>query len=112
MRAVAKRQLLLGGVTVLCWSLNACSDPYLRDGTWHATGVNSDNLRAMVANPADLKWGASAPGTEGQLAATAVARFRTGQLKPMSGDTISKLGSSGGGANAAPASPTPATGGN
>lgn len=86
-------------------SLGGCSDPYLREGTWHATGVNDANLRAMVVEPGDLQWGASQPGSSGQLAAGAVERLRTGQVRVLSSNSISKVGSGGGAAQSAPASP-------
>jgi hypothetical protein len=100
------RLFLMAGAAALC----GCSDPYLREGTWHATGVNNDNLRVMVADPTDLKWGASQPGTNGQLVAAAVTRLRAGQVKQLPDDSISKIGSSG--SSAATPSPTsPAPGG-
>jgi hypothetical protein len=97
---------LLAGVA----ALSACSDPYLRAGTWHASGVNDANLRTMVADPSDLAWGEAQPGTDGQLAVIAVTRLRTGQVKPLPEDSIAKIGSSGSAA-AAPAPAAPAAGG-
>jgi type IV pilus biogenesis protein CpaD/CtpE len=94
------RRLPLSFIAFLLAGLAGCSDPYLQAGTWHATGVNNDNLRAMVADPADLVRGVSQPGTDGQLAAAAVARLRTGQVKALQGDSIAKIGA----ASAAPAS--------
>jgi hypothetical protein len=96
---------MMAGAAALC----GCSDPYLREGTWHATGVNNDNLRVLVANPTDLEWGVSQPGTDGQLAAAAVARFRTGQVKQLPADSISKIGSGSGAV--IPSSTSPAPGG-
>jgi hypothetical protein len=90
---------LLAGAAALC----GCTDPYQREGTWHATGVNEDNLRALVADPADLERGVSGRGTDGQLAAAAVARFRAGQVKSPESDSIAKIGSGTGGGQAAPA---------
>jgi hypothetical protein len=98
------RPSLLAAAVALC----GCSDPYLREGTWHATGVNDDNLHAMVADPSDLQRGVSRPGTDGERAAAAVMRFRAGQVKPLQGDLISNVGV--GGPSAAPPAPAPAGG--
>lgn len=95
---------LLAGVA-LC----ACTDPYLREGTWHASGVNQDNLRAMLDDPRDMAWGVSQPGSDGQLAAAAVTRLRAGMLKQLPIDSISKVGGGGGGTTNP--TPSPATGG-
>jgi hypothetical protein len=83
---------LLTGTVTLC----GCTDPYSRPGTWHAIGANDDNLRASVVNPGDLDWGQSEPGIhDGQLAAVAVLRLRTGQVKSLDSESISKIGGSG-----------------
>jgi hypothetical protein len=87
------RHLPLSFIPCLLAGLAGCSDPYLQAGTWHATGVNADNLRAMVADPADLAWGVSQPGTDGQLVAAAVVRLRTGQVKSVQSDSVAKIGS-------------------
>lgn len=63
-------------------------DPYARPGVWTPTGASEANLRAMVANPADLARGADEQGTQGQPAADAVAAWRAGHAKPLpAGDT-------------------------
>ncbi len=81
--------LLAGAV-----ALAGCTDPYARPGTWHAGAVNDANLRAMVADPADLLWGASQPGTDGRLAAAAVERLRSGQVIPMPDESLTRIGTS------------------
>ena len=94
-------------------SLTACTDPYSRPGTWHATGVNQDNLLAMLADPDDAAWGVTQIGSNGQLAAAAVTRLRAGQVKTLPNDSISKIGgggSVGGGAAQNPGT-TPSAGG-
>ena len=83
-------------------ALLGCTDPFLNRGTWHATGVNDGNLRAMVAHPNDLEWGVDDRGANGRLAASAVTRFRQGQIKPLQDNGISKIGNTGA-ATAAPA---------
>ncbi len=89
--------------------LSACTDPFQREGTWHATGANEDNLRLMVADRRDLERGVDEPGSSGRTAVAAVTRLRLGQVKPLPDNGISKIGGGGGGAAAAapPASPAP-----
>jgi hypothetical protein len=63
-------------------------DPYARPGVWTPSGANDTNLRAMVANPADLVQGAGETGAVGQPAADAVAAWRADHTKPLpAGDT-------------------------
>jgi hypothetical protein len=52
-------------------------EPYTRPGTWQATGANDANLRAMIANPADLERGV-APSTASRGEAAAIAAARLG----------------------------------
>jgi uncharacterized membrane protein YgcG len=73
-------------------------------GGWHLTGTNDVNLGAMVADPMDLVSGRGAPGSDGQEAASAVARLRLDRVKPLQVETLtssvgssSSSGSSGGG---------------
>lgn len=81
--ALVAAPLLLAGCHV--------TDPLYRPGLWHATGANDANLRAMVAVPSDLAWGAAAPGGDGHLAARAVQRLRQGRTRPLHDATISKI---------------------
>jgi hypothetical protein len=84
-------------VVLVC--LGGCAglaDPFQRQGTWQATGVNADNLRAMVANPADLRQGRGAPDTNGLEAAAAVTRLRDDKLKRLPGSGLSNIGGSSG----------------
>ncbi|MGH7117995.1 MAG: hypothetical protein ACREFP_03210 [Acetobacteraceae bacterium] len=78
-------------------------NPMMREGTWHPTGANADNLAAMVANPHDLIAGQSASGTVGPEAALPVARLRKDNVKPLPNNAIVDIGgtttsNSGGGA--------------
>jgi hypothetical protein len=98
-----RSSLLIAFLLAGAGSLGGCSDPYLREGTWHAAGVNEENLHAMLAEPADMQWGVSQPGSNGQLAAGAVERLRTGQVRVLSSDSIPKVGA--GAAQSPPASP-------
>lgn len=65
--------------------LAGCSqaDPFTREGMWQPEGVNSRNLAAMVANPADLRRGHGDPGFPGARAAAAVTRLQLGKTVPL-----------------------------
>ena len=83
--------------------LAGCSqiDPLTKEGVWRPTGANDANLRAMVAVPSDLAYGRAARTSNGELAARAVERLRTGRVYPLQDTGISKVGVTGGGAAAA-----------
>lgn len=66
-------------------------DPLTRDGLWHPTGANQANLAAMVVDPADLVRGKDYEGTDGQLAAAAVARLRVNRVKQLPDSYIAKV---------------------
>lgn len=79
------------------------TDPLYREGLWRPTGANDANLRAMVAVPSDLAWGAAADGGDGHLAARAVRRLRQGRTHPLHDVAISKVAPPAAGAAAPPA---------
>jgi hypothetical protein len=59
--------LLLGGCAV---------EPWDREGTWHATGVNDRNLRAMIVDPGHLSRGAApAVASRGEAAGRSTGRL-------------------------------------
>ena len=67
----------------------AATDPLLNQNDWHPTGANATNIAAEVANPADLARGRDATaGSDGELAAAAVLRLRTGHVKPLPGSGL------------------------
>ena len=70
-----------------CSAVNSTARP----GTWQPVGANDANLRAMIANPADLYRGASDPRTDGEIAASAVARYRAGKVRDLPDSAISKI---------------------
>ena len=74
-------------------ALAACeqTDPYVRAGDWRPLGANAANLRAMVANPADLYAGRAAAVSSGDLAAAAVARLRADAVKPLLPSSIADV---------------------
>ena len=79
-------------------------DPLTKEGVWRPTGANDANLRAMVAVPSDLAFGRSARLADGNQAARAVDRLRTGKVYPLPLNGIANVGG-----NTVPgASPTPA----
>jgi hypothetical protein len=59
------------------------SDPMLRDGTWHAEGLNDRNLRAMTANPSHLTRGIGTETARGNTASTAVQSLESGQVRAL-----------------------------
>ena len=81
--------------------LAGCSqiDPLTKEGVWRPTGANDVNLRAMIAVPSDLAYGRAARTSNGDQAARAVERLRTGRVYPLQDAGISKIG---GGAPSAP----------
>lgn len=89
-------QRLLSVVGLLA-ALGGCAglaDPYQRQGTWVPEGVNDANLRAMVANPVDLQHGTGATDNVGVTAATAVQRYRAGNVQQLPESNISSIGAS------------------
>jgi type IV pilus biogenesis protein CpaD/CtpE len=67
-------------------------DPLLNQNTWHPLGVNEQNIAAQVANPADLLHGREPTGgSDGDLAAAAVLRLRTGHVKALPDSAVSAL---------------------
>lgn len=93
---------------ILLLAVSDCSDPWNRAGTWQATGVNEQNLQAMVIYPGDLSKGQSSPGVNGQLAAAAVDRLLQGRVKQLAGGNISQVGAGNAMGAAAGAAPAPA----
>lgn len=87
--ALTSALVLLGGCAGML-------DPYQRPGTWSNSGINDDNLRAMISNPYDLQRGVGASGAEGQEAASAVARFRSGNVKELPSSNLSEVGGTSG----------------
>jgi hypothetical protein len=80
----------------LALAAGGCIDPepFTRPNTWQATGANDANLRAMIANPADLQRGlAPATAARGEAAAIAAA--------PLGAPSAAAQGGEGGGVGAA-----------
>jgi hypothetical protein len=98
----------------LMLALGACApDSYFppsdfeRAGTWQADGVNDRNLRAMVADPAQLTAGAGAASERGAQGAAAVGALASGSrpalpaglsdIAPQSGGATGVTSGGGGG---------------
>jgi hypothetical protein len=95
---------------LLFLALAGCNqtDPYLRDGVWRPTGVNDDNLRAMVAVPSDLLAAMPPAPAHGGLAAAAVRRLLQDHVRPLPDSGVAQITAVAGGAPApapAPAAP-------
>ncbi len=70
----------------------AATDPLLNDNGARPTGVNELNIAAEVANPDDLVRGRGATvGSDGEKAAAAIVRLRTGHVKALPDSGISDL---------------------
>ncbi len=83
----------------------AATDPLRNTSDWHPDGSNEANIAAEVANPADLVHGRDPTGgADGQQAAAAVLRLRTGRTKTLPDSSLSDLHVQGSG-SAAPESP-------
>ncbi len=83
----------------LLLGLGGCAgllDPYEREGTWRISGINEDNLRAMVQNPLDLQRGTGTTDSDGQQAADAVIRLRTDKVRELPASNLSSVGGTGG----------------
>ena len=83
-------RLILSAPVIVAASC-ASEDPLTRPGLWHPVGANDTNLQAMVADPDDLVTGVADRRADGQLAAAAVTRYRTGHLKELPDSGISKI---------------------
>ncbi len=65
-------------------------DPLTSDRYWRPLGVNSDNIAAQVVNPVDFLHGRDpSGGADGDLAAAAVQRLRTGHVRPLPDSGVS-----------------------
>ncbi len=94
MTARPRLTVAIGAIVGLPGILAGCAatDPLLNPHLWHPSGVNEANIAAEVADPADLTHGrAAASGVDGELAAAAVLRLRTGHVKALPDSAISDL---------------------
>jgi type IV pilus biogenesis protein CpaD/CtpE len=90
---VRLRFCILASIACLsgCADLAGVTDPYQRAGTWKPSGANEANLRAMVADPADLVHGRGDNVAMGQTAAVAVERLRAGKIKRLPDSGVAEV---------------------
>jgi hypothetical protein len=86
------RYLTLLGVLASLGGCAGLADPYQREGTWHPTQINDENLRLMVVNPVDLQQGRAATDSLGATSALAVARYRSDNVKTLPDSNLSGIG--------------------
>jgi hypothetical protein len=86
------------------------TDPFQRAGTWRPEHDNDRNLAAMVADPAELRYGTGDDRSAGDRAALAVARLRADQVKPLPDSGLAQIVPVASG-NAGAAPPPPMEGG-
>lgn len=69
-----------------------CADPEIdRAGTWKPTGVNDQNLDAMLVNPQDRFGGTAATTTRGDSASRAVTRLLLDRRRPLLDTALSRI---------------------
>ena len=96
----------------------ACGPQYEidRPGTWQPTGANDRNLRAMIADPRDLGYGAASTTERASGASRAVTRLLIDRRRPLLNVSLSRLAPSsdaqdtplgGGGGPSASGAPAP-----
>ena len=110
MLASLSNKVRMGGrlgllVVVTAVSAAGCNDPEIdRPGTWKPTGINDQNLRAMLVNPQDIYSGTGALTSRGDAGSRAVARLLADRRRALLDASLSHIApSSGGGADAGPA---------
>lgn len=88
-RRVAGMIAALGLLTTL--GACAATDPLLSQNTWRPMGANDMNIAAQVADPGDLVRGREARWGDGEQAANAILRLRTGHVKALPDSAITDL---------------------
>src|ERR1700753_1289913 len=66
-------------------------DPFARAGTWTIERDNDANLRAMVANRADLVRGHGDGLAIGETAASAIDRLHAGKVRPLPSSGVAEI---------------------
>lgn len=92
MRAPFTISVLAGLVLTGCTAMN---DPWDREGAWRPTRANDANLRAMVADPADLIAGRGTDRRVGPGPADAVDRLYRDRVRALPDTDIARVGASG-----------------
>lgn len=89
------RHMLLGAALLAASGCAGLNDPFERPGTWTPRGANDANLRAMIANPADLERGEGDPRGRGRQASNAIERLEDDKVNPLPDVRASNVGRSG-----------------
>ncbi len=80
--------------------LGACSyDPWQKPGTWQPTAANDQNLKEMLAIPADAVRGEQATGARAAAAAAPVGALLSGTTPSLDGAASGLAGAGSGGGN-------------
>jgi type IV pilus biogenesis protein CpaD/CtpE len=90
------RILVTGSPCPHWWEYPA--DPHDNSDSPFLGCIAAVNLRAMVANPADLRRGRSLGPADGDRESQAIETYQQGKIKPLAGSGSSSMSSSGGGA--------------
>ena len=73
-------------------SATGCADPEIdRPGTWKPTGINEQNLSAMLVNPQDRYGGTAATTTRGDSASRAVTRLLLDRRRALLDTGLSRI---------------------
>jgi hypothetical protein len=82
-------------IMIATLSLAACNgpagDPFARAGTWTIQHDNDANLRAMIADPADLVRGHGDGVAIGETAAVAIERLHAGKVRPLPSSGVAEI---------------------
>ncbi len=91
----SNRRRLVGLLALTAVGIAGCGQPEIdRPGTWKPTGINEQNLRAMLANPQDAYGGSGMLTARGNSASRAVTRLLTDRRRPLLDASVSHVGSS------------------
>lgn len=88
-RMTARLSLL---VLLTAFGATGCTEPEIdRPGTWKPTGINEQNLSAMLVNPEDRYRGTAATTTRGDSASRAVTRLLIDKRRPLLDTALSRI---------------------
>ncbi|WPB83915.1 hypothetical protein [Sediminicoccus rosea] len=88
---------------LLCLALPACAPTdFDRPYTWHATGVNDVNLRAMLADPRHAVSGVAAATDRARPGVDAIQRLNEDRRRPLPDSRAAQVGAAGSAPVAAP----------
>jgi hypothetical protein len=82
---------ILIGACCLSGCGGTLGDPNIRPSTWMPEDINTANLQAMVANPADLQRGHGNGSAMGVVATDAIERLRTGKVRQLPNSGVAEV---------------------